>query len=1043
MAEERIDIVVSEVGGGSRVVKRNLEEMGASAQTSSTALEKLQGALASITGAVDRVKGVLDNLVNVFVKLVTSLNTVASNLSKVTTSATATATSSDKLAVSAKTAATGNADLATSAGRAAAAIQAQGESAEAQTLRLRAMIAATAGTVNANNGVVESARSLAERAGIRITQTEEQRQATMRAVAAQNAQWAANIKAATAAEAETVVVKTNTVAHVENTAAAKLSSNTTRELGTTMGELAAGNSGRLKQSMASLANSTGLLTKLMTPLGFAIMGVVGILALFSLSLIKGWQEAIRMNREVLALGGMAGDSGSAFDGLARQVQSATTTLTEGRQAISAVAQTGKVAFGDLANVGQGVANMAFLTGDSIESLSGKMSGLGTETSKTILDLNQQYGLFNNTIYDQVRALENQGNQAEAARIAAQALADETHERVQKAVEDMGTLERAITSLKSHWDTFTQLVRGIGSGTLQAELDQSYLKLGQAEGQVESTNNLAAKALGLHWLAQQRLNKVMEENVAIRAKVNAEADSAQQAATDSQANKDALAANARIQDRLETLGKVNVLQRQLNKNVEDYTKLWNDAQKTGKIPEALKGVKFENGQFSGGSFDQTVAGIKERYAPKPRRGLTDAEKEARKEAAYMKELESALDRYSGRSSEATRAQNDLTNAQKVFNAAVSKGLITQDQANQYMEQLRQRTRDALDPLGALNRKIDERTRLLKMGAEQSQVEAELMQDIQQLQGKGQLLTQKDIEQLRAKITAQQELTRIMQIQDQLQRNSGAGRAKEQARTNTAVGNLLNDSSSGYNKDDAFKDMSAGLPQDIFAGTKEATKQNALYYKQMYAQIDEMRQADVISTQSAVMAKISLFQQEHASQIAGVSQMFGNLATLQSSHNKKAAAVGKAAAIAQATMDTAQAAIAAYKSVVGIPYVGPFLAVAAAGAAIVAGTAQIAKIRSTNYGGYAYGGGFEVGGAGGTDSQQVSFRATPGERVTINTPSQARALEDAAKRRPEEGGKRRGDFHQTVNVVVQGRPNRQTEMQQARAIRRETMREYSRS
>lgn len=40
------------------------------------------------------------------------------------------------------------------------------------------------------------------------------------------------------------------------------------------------------------------------------------------------------------------------------------------------------------------------------------------------------------------------------------------------------------------------------------------------------------------------------------------------------------------------------------------------------------------------------------------------------------------------------------------------------------------------------------------------------------------------------------------------------------------------------------------------------------------------------------------------------------------------------------------------------------------------------------GFAEGGSFTVGGGGGTDSQVVAFRATPGERVSIETPSQQR-------------------------------------------------------
>lgn len=46
-------------------------------------------------------------------------------------------------------------------------------------------------------------------------------------------------------------------------------------------------------------------------------------------------------------------------------------------------------------------------------------------------------------------------------------------------------------------------------------------------------------------------------------------------------------------------------------------------------------------------------------------------------------------------------------------------------------------------------------------------------------------------------------------------------------------------------------------------------------------------------------------------------------------------------------------------------------------------------SSSRGNFAGGGSFKVGGSGGTDSQSVQFRATPNERVTVETPSQQKA------------------------------------------------------
>lgn len=56
------------------------------------------------------------------------------------------------------------------------------------------------------------------------------------------------------------------------------------------------------------------------------------------------------------------------------------------------------------------------------------------------------------------------------------------------------------------------------------------------------------------------------------------------------------------------------------------------------------------------------------------------------------------------------------------------------------------------------------------------------------------------------------------------------------------------------------------------------------------------------------------------------------------------------------------------------------------------------------GFATGGSFQVGGSGGTDSQLVAFKASPNERVTIETPEQQR--------------QGRGAFSQTINIDARG-------------------------
>lgn len=103
------------------------------------------------------------------------------------------------------------------------------------------------------------------------------------------------------------------------------------------------------------------------------------------------------------------------------------------------------------------------------------------------------------------------------------------------------------------------------------------------------------------------------------------------------------------------------------------------------------------------------------------------------------------------------------------------------------------------------------------------------------------------------------------------------------------------------------------------------------------------------------KKTLRGQDVDNALAAGSQVLGSIVSLVG----EGSAVGKAAALAQVAIDTYGSATAAYKSVVGIPVVGPALAPVAAGVAIAAGLASAKKIIATKTPGDKGGGG---GGAG---------------------------------------------------------------------------------
>ena len=87
------------------------------------------------------------------------------------------------------------------------------------------------------------------------------------------------------------------------------------------------------------------------------------------------------------------------------------------------------------------------------------------------------------------------------------------------------------------------------------------------------------------------------------------------------------------------------------------------------------------------------------------------------------------------------------------------------------------------------------------------------------------------------------------------------------------------------------------------------------------------------------------------IANLAQLFAGESEKE---QKKAFKIQKAANIAQALIDTYTSATAAYKSLVGVPVVGPALGIAAAAAAVTGGLLNVKQIQATQFQGSSVGG-----------------------------------------------------------------------------------------
>ncbi|MBF1762604.1 MAG: tape measure protein [Veillonella sp.] len=320
------------------------------------------------------------------------------------------------------------------------------------------------------------------------------------------------------------------------------------------------------------------------------------------------------------------------------------------------------------------------------------------------------------------------------------------------------------------------------------------------------------------------------------------------------------------------------------------------------------------------------------------------------------------------------------AQQVLDDAFSAGKIKNVQEYQrYFGLLRQQYQDAINPVGAYLNQIRDEMDLLKLSAAERDAQRASMQAVNQLRKQGVEVSISEQAAIKEAITTLKRETEAIQAQDEMRKNSIA-RQEEEFRKKLQYARTLRELSAG-DRDriglDALGQM--GLDTSSLAQTQRVQLENIELY---YARIKELEASRMIDEQTAAQARVQLSMQEFRARNAAFSAFLSDASVLQQSHSKGLARIGRAAAISQAIMNTYEGATKALA--MGGPYLGPLWAATV----VAAGMTHVAQIRSQQTAGFFTGGSFTVGGAGGPDSQMVAFRATPGERVNVATPTQVR-------------------------------------------------------
>lgn len=342
------------------------------------------------------------------------------------------------------------------------------------------------------------------------------------------------------------------------------------------------------------------------------------------------------------------------------------------------------------------------------------------------------------------------------------------------------------------------------------------------------------------------------------------------------------------------------------------------------------------------------------------GLSDKNAELLR---WLQEMQRAIDPINA-------AMKEFAERSRFAMDAVEDGTITLQQYNQIISHMTEQYRGVLNPMGEVLAGLEREAEMIGKSREEREADNRVMQIVADLKAKGVVATEEETKAIHEQIKAMQEQAKIAQIVEEMKYESSAGRASNIA---DQIKALTQSGLQGQDFSDQVNRIYGFAQEDSF-------NRQLSQYQNYLSQLDQLKQQEIINEQQYSQIRLQIQQQENDLKMANASSYFGALAGLSTNSNRHLARIGKAAAISQATINMYQAASKAYAE-------GGIMGAVTSAQVMTQVVGLINQISSQNPR-FMTGGSFTVGGSGGTDSQMVSFRASPGERVTVATPSQVR-------------------------------------------------------
>lgn len=235
-------------------------------------------------------------------------------------------------------------------------------------------------------------------------------------------------------------------------------------------------------SLSENAENAKKLTGFLNPMTIGIGALVAVVGTLTYAWYKGSQEQQEFNKSLVLTGNIAGVTTGQLADMARSVADNTgNTTAAAAQALNRVVSGGKIATGSMQTVTEAVVAMNDATDESIDSMVADFEKIAQNPVAAIGELNDKYHFLTLATYNQIKALQDEGNQQEAARLATEAYAATMKQRADEITESLGTLQSAWRWLgdeaKGAWDAMLNIGR---EKSLESQLEEAEKALENAQ-----------------------------------------------------------------------------------------------------------------------------------------------------------------------------------------------------------------------------------------------------------------------------------------------------------------------------------------------------------------------------------------------------------------------------------------------------------------------------------------------------------------------------------------------------------------------------------